>query len=776
MSPLAAAPEAAGACVLKTISTIALLVCSYAVTSYTYGQSTDGLTVGPSALNFTYQIGAANLPAAQTLTITPTPKTLPFTVAISGSPFNAAWLLVSADSGTGAASLKVEVNPTGLAAGNYAGTITVTAVNGTTTYTGMTTVNLAVASAAATVTATPSSLNFTYTTGTPIGTPSLSSAFILSSNGAPLSATLSISGASWLSATPSGDVSLIGLLNTISVTVNPTGLEPKVYTGTIEISSPAATNKSLSLTVTLTVNSAVPTVTSTWPLGAIQDSPKTIVTIDGSGYFSNSTVTATGFTPASTITVTDGTTTVNQTFLIPVYSAIATELRLGVASPLPSGAVGSAYSQPLAAAGGTSPYAYALYSGTMPTGLSINGGGAVIGTPGNAGTFLFTIQISDSSTPPIVAFNQVQLTINPASATALTIETAAAPLPIGTIGMAYAPVTLTAINGASTLTWSATNLPPGLTLSSTGVLSGTPSTDGNAGPVSATIVSDTSLLATIPAADMTEAGVLRMAVSTPAPGGGTSNEAQFQIYGPNPQITAVVNSASYAQGTLAPGDMVAIFGVGLGPASLTVFDPSTPPIPTALPSTAPSTSVTINGTAAPILYTSGTVVGVIVPYIITGSTAQVIVSYGGLASQPFTVSVVASDPGVYSLASSGQGQGAILNYDSTTGGFSINSSSNPAAGGSTVVIYITGAGTTTSNVDNELIPLTPAVTPVLLPTVSIDGQGSVVQAAQAPPGSVPGLIQLNVTVPSGLKANQTAPLIVTVGGVASQSGLTMAVQ
>ncbi len=755
---------------MKKIFTLAAVVCSFAS-----AQSASGLTASPAALSFTYQTGAASLPAAQTLTITPTPNTLNFSITVSGSPYNAAWLLVSASSGTGPTSLKVEVNPTGLAAGNYAATITATAVSGTQTYTASTAVNLSVASAAATLAATPSSLNFSYTTGDPIPSASLSSSFILSSNGAPLSATLSVSGATWLSATPSGNISLIGLLNTVTVTVNPTGLAPKVYTGTIKISAPAATNKTLTLTVTLTVNAAVPAITSTWPAGAIQNSAQTIATINGSGFFSNSTVAATGFTPASTITVTDGSSTTSQTFFIPVYGSTSNELRLAVASPLPSGSVGTAYSQSLAAAGGTPPYSYSLLAGTMPAGLSITSG-AISGTPSNAGTFIFTIQVTDSSTRPISAYSQVQLTIDPASASALTIEIAAAPLPIGTIGSAYGPVALTAAHGAGALTWSATNLPPGLTLSASGVLSGTPSTDGSAGAISAGIVSNGSLLATIPASDMTAAGILRMAVTTPAPGGGTSNEAQFQIYGPNPQITAVVNSASYAQGTLAPGDMVAIFGVGLGPSSLTIFDPSTPPIPTSLPAAAPSTSVTINGVAAPVLYTSSSVVGVIVPYTISGVTAQVVVTYGGLASQPFTVAVAAADPGVFSLASSGEGQGAILNFDSSTGNFSINGPSNPAASGSTVVIYITGAGATTSNVDNQLIPASPAVTPVLTPTVSIGGQGAVVQAAQAPPGSAPGLIQLNVTVPSGLKANPAAPVVVTVGGVPSQSGLTMAVK
>ncbi len=756
--------------VLRTILSLAVLILSSG--PGLHAQTTNGITLSPAGMTINYQIGAAALPAAQTLQVQTTPKGLNFSVAISGSPFNAAWLLVSQSSGVSPATLKVEANPTGLAAGTYAGTITVTAASGSTTYTQSATVTLIVASAAPSITATPGALNFTYTTGSPIPSPSLTSAFVLSSSGAAVSASLTVSGATWLKVNPSGNVSVIGLLNTVSVTVDPTGLAPKVYTGTIKISAPSATNKTLSLVVTLTVNAAVPTANYTWPAGVIEGSGQTTVTVSGSAFFANSTAAITGFTPASTITVTDGTSSVSRTFIIPAYAPAAPALRLAVSSPLPSATVGAAYTQALAASGGAAPYSYALVAGALPSGLSISSG-MILGTPTTAGTFLATIQVTDSSSPPVSAFSQLELDVDPAGATALRIEVGSAPLPVGTVGSSFGPVGLIAAGGTGgPYTWSATNLPAGMTLSSSGVLSGSPSSDGSAGPVPATIVSDTSALVMLPASNLAQAGVMRLAVTTPAPGGGTSNEVPFQIYGPNPQITAVVNSASYQQGTLAPGDVIAIFGVGLGPSSLTIFDPTTPPIPATLA----ATSVTINGTAAPVLYTSATTIGVIVPYTITGSSAQVVVTYGGLASQPFTVALAAADPGVYSLASSGQGQGAILNFDATTGNFSINGASNPAAKGSVVVMYMTGAGATTSGVVNQLIPASPPVTPLLAPTVTIGGQGATVMAAQAPPGSIPGLIQLNVTVPSTVKAGQALPVVVTVGGVASQAGLTMSVK
>ncbi len=751
---------------LKRILFLPLAVCP--------ALAQNGITLTPSAMTVNYQIGATSLPAAQTMQIQTAPKGLNFSVSISGSPFNAAWLLVSQTTGTSPASLKVEVNPTGLPAGAYVGAITVSAASGSTNYTQTATVTLDVASAASAISANPSKLNFTYVTGTPVNSPSLTSAFVLASSGSAMPATVAVTGASWLSVNPSGNVTLLGLLNTISVTVNPTGLTPKVYTGQVTVSAPQSTNKTVSITVTLTVNAAVPTISSTWPAGVIQGSPNSTITVNGSAYFSNSAVYESGFTPASTITVTDGTNTASSTFYIPVYQTVNL-LRLGVASPMPSGTVGSAYTQALSAAGGTSPYSYAI-TGFAPPGLAVSGA-TLAGTPTQAGTYQFTLTVTDSGTPPASASFPMTLTIDPAGASALRITVAAAPLPLGVTGAAYGPVTLTASGGTGgPYTWSATNLPSGMTLSSAGVLAGSPATDGSNGALAATLVSDSAMLVSIPGADFAVAGLLRIEVQTPAPGGGNSTETQFAVYGPQPQITAVVNSASYQQGTLAPGDIIAIFGLGLGPSSLTVFDPSTPPIPTSLPLNGAATTVTINGTPAPILYTSQNAVSAIVPYTLNGSTAQVVVSFNGISSQQFTVALAESDPGIYSLAASGVGQGAILNFDPVKQNYTVNSQSQPAAVGSEVVLYITGAGPTTSTVDNQLIPASPAVTPLLTPSVSIGGQGATVLGAQAPIGSIPGLLQINVTVPSSLKAGTAVPVIVTVGGVQSQAGLTMAVK
>ncbi len=164
---------------------------------------------------------------------------------------------------------------------------------------------LLVANAPATLVVSPAALSFTYTVGGPIPDPSLAGIFVLSSNGSPLSATVTATGATWLKLTPTGNISLAGLFDTITATVNPAGLLPKTYTATVTIAAPTATNKTQTLTVTLLVNAVAPKVSGTFPTGLIQGSPQSIVTLFGSSFYSSSTVAATGFTPMTTLTVTD---------------------------------------------------------------------------------------------------------------------------------------------------------------------------------------------------------------------------------------------------------------------------------------------------------------------------------------------------------------------------------------------------------------------------------------------------------------------------------------
>ena len=220
-----------------------------------------------------------------------------------------------------------------------------------------------------------------------------------------------------------------------------------------------------------------------------------------------------------------------------------------------------------------------------------------------------------------------------------------------------------------------------------------------------------------------------------------------------------------------------MFGTGLGPATLALFNPSAPPIPILLPTAGPATSVTIGGIPAPLIYTSATQVAAIVPYTVAGPSAGVVVTYGAQPpSLAFTIGVVATDPGVYTIAASGQGQAAVLNYNVATADYTVNSAAIAAARGSIVVLYVTGVGATTSGVVNALIPASPAITPIAAVSVTIGGQAATVNAAQAPPGSVPGVLQINVVVPATAPTGAAIPVVVNIGGLDSQANVTMAVK
>ncbi len=136
--------------------------------------------------------------------------------------------------------------------------------------------------------------------------------------------------------------------------------------------------------------------------------------------------------------------------------------------------------------------------------------------------------------------------------------------------------------------------------------------------------------------------------------------------------------------------------------------------------------------------------------------------------------VQAATPGIFSYDRSGSGPGAILNQD-----YSVNSAARPAAKGSVVAIYCTGAGITVpASTDGALATLTPpfpslAAQPV---TVTIGGLPADVVYSGAAPGAINGLTQIDAVVPGGLKSGSSVPVVVTIGGVSSQGNLSMSIQ
>ena len=150
------------------------------------------------------------------------------------------------------------------------------------------------------------------------------------------------------------------------------------------------------------------------------------------------------------------------------------QLRIMI-SNLPTGTMGTAYSAPAQASGGTAPYMWSIASGTLPSGLSLSAAtGMITGMPTAVGTSTFALQVTDSASTPGSATASLSITIQ---AAVLAVNTTS--LPAGTAGVAYS-TTLTATGGVTPYSWSVLtgNLPLGLSLSTAGVISGAPTTTG----------------------------------------------------------------------------------------------------------------------------------------------------------------------------------------------------------------------------------------------------------------------------------------------------------
>jgi uncharacterized protein (TIGR03437 family) len=139
---------------------------------------------------------------------------------------------------------------------------------------------------------------------------------------------------------------------------------------------------------------------------------------------------------------------------------------------------------------------------------------------------------------------------------------------------------------------------------------------------------------------------------------------------------------------------------------------------------------------------------------------------------PVKLPVVAAAPGVFTTNGSGKGQGAILNQDGT-----INSSSNPAARGSVISVFMTGAGAMTPYIAvGSLGPLSPPFPkPVQGIAASIGTVNAPVMFVGQAPGLIAGAVQLNLQIPSDAPRGATT-LTVYVGGYVSQLYSDVSVQ
>lgn len=229
----------------------------------------------------------------------------------------------------------------------------------------------------------------------------------------------------------------------------------------------------------------------------------------------------------------------------------------------------------------------------------------------------------------------------------------------------------------------------------------------------------------------------------------------------------VMNGASFRSGPIAPGTILSIFGTGIGPATTASGKLNAAG---RLDSDLQGTQVRFDGVAAPLFYASATQINLQVPYAVAERTeTEVEIVQGGRVRARFRVPVASAMPGVFTTQN-GVGQVVAVNEDGT-----LNSAGNPAARGSIVTLYATGEGQTAPGGRDGY----PAAEPLPLPVLDIDVMVGTSHAdvlwAGAAPGFV-GLLQVNLKLPGVFTPPGIRTLTLSVGGVASQAGVTIAVR
>jgi uncharacterized protein (TIGR03437 family) len=231
--------------------------------------------------------------------------------------------------------------------------------------------------------------------------------------------------------------------------------------------------------------------------------------------------------------------------------------------------------------------------------------------------------------------------------------------------------------------------------------------------------------------------------------------ACYQAHAQQPVVASkgVVNAASLSQ-PVAPGSIVSIFGSNLADA---VYDALSTPLPHKLG----GTSVTIGGVSTPLFYVSPGQINAQVPSSLSDSytayaPVNVVVTTKAGVSAPAAVLLYVNGPGVFTANGSGCGQAAALNV-APDGSLSLNSTSNSAAPGDSVVLFGTGFGQPYFR-SADGTPALGVQTLGYAGGFSVNGAGSYsLQYLGVAPGLV-GTDQANLQIPMGTRNGCAVPV------------------
>lgn len=757
------------------------------------------LNTSPVSLSFTYQSGGA-LPAAQTITVTSTTPSTPLGFSSAFTPASGGqWLTLTTATATTPGSILAGLNGpvvSGLLPGTYSGTVAVTGAGGDITNIP---VSLKVTNDPV-LTSTPTGLTFVYQRGKSLP----AGQFVdVRSTGIPLTFTASAASADqWLTVVP---LTAATTPAQIFVSVNPAQLTAKEYDGSITLSPQSTGIAAVTIPVKLIVSdtpllrispteliftlgaeggslletqlislestdpaaplqynvSGAPTTGTNWlsiGLPVSGSTPNNVrVTVNATGlsagtYTGSVTIAATGANTQTVpvrLIISSGTVTVSPALLS------FTQASGGAAPPSQKISVESSggnlgfTATPRASAGNW--LKVEPTSGTTPASLTVTSDGAGL-SPGTYSGDI-TIQTAGSSTPRIVP---VTLTVTQAQS--ITVEKKSLAFNYSVGGSAPAAQTVAISGSGQNMSFTtAASMTSG-----TGWLAATPATGTLPGTVTVTVNVSGLAVGTYNG---------RVRVSSPEASNSPQDiEVSLVVSAGLPSPVAVVNAASFAPSAIAPGEIVTVFGTNIGPPTLTPLKITNGLVDTELA----ETRVLFDGIPAPLIYVRNDQLSAVVPYALTGRfSTRMQVEYRGVRSEAIELRVADTAPGIFTFTVSGSGQGAILNQN-----YSDNGMAAPAARGSEVMIYLTGAGQTTPlGAEAAIAPAAGAQKRVNAEVrVIIGGRQAEVTYAGTAPGNTSGLTQVNAKIPTDVQPGNAVPVQVIIGGISSQSGVTMAVQ
>jgi uncharacterized protein (TIGR03437 family) len=388
-------------------------------------------------------------------------------------------------------------------------------------------------------------------------------------------------------------------------------------------------------------------------------------------------------------------------------------------------------------------------SGTMPSTLAVSVSPASL----TAGTYTATVLITPSGTSNSPLMVNVTLTVAAVSGATLAVTPQALTFNYAPGGTTPAAQKISIANtGSGTLSWIASSSVSWASLSAasgaaTAAAPATLSVSVNPASLAAGSYSGNVQIAAAGAAGSPVSVSLTLVVGVAQPAG---------------VITGVVNGASFEAG-FASATWVSIFGTNLS-ASTGTWGASDF-VSGALPSQLDGVSVTAGGKPAYVEYISPTQINVLAPDDATTGAVQIQVTAAGQTSNSFTAQKQQYAPAFFTFDN---GKYVAAEHSDYT----LLGASAPAKPGEVVLLYGTGFGPTSPVTPTGQTVTAAASLPANSVQIAIGGVAAAVQFAGLT-GS--GLYQFNVTVPGSLPSGD-APVVATIGGVQTQSGVAITIQ